>query len=456
MPSPSKRPRSDQFDDHFTIDPETTPRRPQWSVTRAHTPDDVFQSPTPSFPAPSHSSSSTIHSMAPTSVFTDALASRPHFPPLGIDQQAPSVARQPRSISPSKQYRKRGDLLRLDRPVKFKKEMDMRAALPADAQGLYDALVMAEHCEGILPAALKDVPGVNLKDVRPYMWQPVAKAANANDAGIIIQSSDRSVVEKHSRLLEIIRRSNKSSDRHRSEAAWNSHVHCQILHELAESSSVIVEDITSARIVPAFRPSISDELPNDFSSQTSFSTTGTASSYNSNTSPSRTNSRSVHKMVDFALVLEPDEDLEAVIEPFTKSSPTATVNQTAYLPLKSCPAPVFIETKTSAGNIETANVQLGVWIAAWHESIRSLMKRGGSVERIITVPLIQVVDGAWTLMFAIDAGNEIHILDRDFRIGNSSTIQGMYQLQAALSAITNWIEGKFKAWITQVLCKALA
>ncbi|KAL6402768.1 hypothetical protein AUP68_14104 [Ilyonectria robusta] len=64
--------------------------------------------------------------------------------------------------------------------------------------------------------------------------------------------------------------------------------------------------------------------------------------------------KSIHKMVDFALILAPDEDLEALIETFTKSSPTATVNQTAYYPLKSRPAPVFIETKTSAGNIEAS------------------------------------------------------------------------------------------------------
>lgn len=112
-------------------------------------------------------------------------------------------------------------------------------------------------------------------------------------------------------------------------------------------------------------------------------------------------------MVDFALILAPDEDLEALIETFTKSSPTATVNQTAYYPLKSRPAPVFIETKTSAGNIEAAKVQLGVWTAAWHESIRSIMRLGGDVERIITLPIILVVDGVWTLMFAVDAQTEI-------------------------------------------------
>lgn len=84
------------------------------------------------------------------------------------------------------------------------------------------------------------------------------------------------------------------------------------------------------------------------------------------------------------------------------------------------------------------------------------MRLGGGVERIITLPIIQVINGTWTLMFAVDEQTEIHILDRDFRIGNSSTVFGMYQLQAALSAIIVWMEGEFKAWITRVLQRALS
>lgn len=93
-------------------------------------------------------------------------------------------------------------------------------------------------------------------------------------------------------------------------------------------------------------------------------------------------------MVDFALVLETDQDLAALIERLMRFPHDATVNQTAYFPLKSRPAPVFIETKTAAKSGETADDQLGIRIAAWHESMRSLMKRGGIFERIITVPLI--------------------------------------------------------------------
>ncbi|KAK7428344.1 hypothetical protein QQZ08_005101 [Neonectria magnoliae] len=471
MSSPSKRQRlGDAPDDIFT-DPEVTPRRPQRPGTRDDTTNDVFESPVPSFshgeilPPPGHSGSSAVPSVAPTSVFTGALASRPHFAMPAMGQRPRSTTssasspQRPRSISPPKRHRKVADLLTLDRPVRFKKEMDMGAALPSDVQDLYDALVMAEHAEGILPPTLADVPGMNLRDIRPYMWQPADKATNTQSTGASAQSSGRSVADKHRRILEIVTISNESSDLHRSEAAWNTMVHYPLLYELTLFSSVKVEPITSAQIVPAFRPSFSGQPSDDVSSQktgSSFSNASSISGCDSNAPSSRMNAtKSVHKMVDFALILVPDEDLEAHIKTFTKSSLTATVNQTAYYPLKSRPAPVFIETKTSAGNIEAANVQLGVWIAAWHESIRSIMRLGGDVERIITLPVIQVVDGVWTLMFAVDAQNEIHILDRDLRIGNSSTVHGMYQLQAALSAIVHWMEGEFKTWITRVLHKAL-
>ncbi|KAI5455743.1 hypothetical protein BGZ63DRAFT_397869 [Mariannaea sp. PMI_226] len=350
-------------------------------------------------------------------------------------------------VLPHNRHRLRlNDLLRLDYPVRFTTEKNLRAALPSDAHDLYDALVTAEYCEAILPAALKDVPGLELPDSRPYMWQKADKTTD--------NRTNISTVDRNSRFQEIIERSIESSKLRRSEAAWNSQVHWQILSQLAETSSIRVEDITSARIVPRFRPcfTASDEYPDEAGS----SSTGSYST-NSNTSPSRVNTaKLVHKMVDFALVLEPDQDLAAIIERLTKFPHDATVNQTAYFPLKNRPAPVFIETKTAAGNGETADVQLGIWIAAWHESMRSLMKRGGMVERVITVPLIQVTEERWTIMFAVDAGSEIQIAYRDFKIGSSDGPIGMYQLQAAFLAITKWMEGAFKTWITQVVSRALA
>jgi hypothetical protein len=147
----------------------------------------------------------------------------------------------------------------LDRPVRFKMEMNMRAVLSSDVQRLYNALVKAERGEGILPPSLTDIPGMDPMDISPYMWQQPS-------AGTDTQPSDRSVADKHRRILDIVKVSHESSELHRSEAAWNTMVHYPLLYELTSFSSVRVEPITSAEIVPDFYPSFSNQSYDEASS----------------------------------------------------------------------------------------------------------------------------------------------------------------------------------------------
>jgi hypothetical protein len=73
---------------------------------------------------------------------------------------------------------------------------------------------------------------------------------------------------------------------------------------LAETSSVMAEDITSARIIPRFRPCFI--TIDDVESALSISSHNTSAT--SSISISRAHTiKSVYKMVDFALALEPDE-----------------------------------------------------------------------------------------------------------------------------------------------------
>lgn len=181
---------------------------------------------------------------------TIVISSPPHDPLPDIDDASLNKAKC-RSTrysvsSPSKQYRKMADLLTLDRPVHFKMETDMETALPSNVQDLYDALVMAEHSEGILPPTLADDPSMNSRNIRPYMWQQADKTADTQSTRTSTQPSDRSVADKHRRMLELVKLSNESFDLHRSEAAWNTIVHYPLLSELTSFSSVRVEPITSA------------------------------------------------------------------------------------------------------------------------------------------------------------------------------------------------------------------
>ncbi|UPK92630.1 hypothetical protein LCI18_003565 [Fusarium solani-melongenae] len=103
--------------------------------------------------------------------------------------------------------------------------------------------------------------------------------------------------------------------------------------------------------------------------------------------------------------------------------------------------------------MDTANAQLGIWVAAWHQRLRSIINLGGGTGRIIIVPVIQVVGSVWTLLFVTDTGPEIHLLDGDFRIGDTSMIVGMYQLQAAVSALAVWVKETLEPWMSSLLTR---
>ncbi|KAF5979015.1 hypothetical protein FCOIX_5560 [Fusarium coicis] len=67
-----------------------------------------------------------------------------------------------------------------------------------------------------------------------------------------------------------------------------------------------------------------------------------------------------------------------------------------------------IKTKIANGGAEEARVQLGVWVAAWHQRIRMLM---GPKQAIVTLPLILVLEHKWQLLFACYRGSHIDIVE---------------------------------------------
>jgi hypothetical protein len=126
-------------------------------------------------------------------------------------------------------------------------------------------------------------------------------------------------------------------------------------------------------------------------------------------------------MVDFALVLRPGlshkDDDQALQDKMQKlvlalPKPVSTINQATHPSLRFFPLAVAIETKTDASSLLEASFQLCVWTAAWHVRMKRLLQLGGRVgpgekAKVITVPLVTVQDGRWTLTFAVDQGSEI-------------------------------------------------
>ncbi|KPM46320.1 hypothetical protein AK830_g25 [Neonectria ditissima] len=355
------------------------------------------------------------------------------------------------STSPSKRFQNTASLLNLVRPVRFSKERDPGTVLPDDAQTLWEALSTVEAKEGILPATLRGHSDFRDARIRAFMWKPTHASDQSGS------ENNATLVANHQHLRSIVNDSIASSNLHRSEAAWNCLVHTPLLRcAFSRFAFLEVEPISSAQIMPAFRPLSKNggQVP----SQPSSASTSSLSGQGLGTPQTRANTvaLSVHKMVDFAVVLRPEKALQNLIDTFLDKQPhtMATINQTLYEPLRNRPAPIFIETKTSSGNMDTANVQLGVWVAAWHERMRSIIALGGGTDTIITIPVIQVVGSVWTLLFVMDAGAEIRVLDGDFRIGDTNSILGLYQLQAAMSAIAVWVKDTFEPWFTALLTGA--
>ncbi|KAM3555264.1 hypothetical protein ARSEF4850_006091 [Beauveria asiatica] len=323
------------------------------------------------------------------SSFPAALASRPAFSvqPSSETSHSDAVPRA-RSTSPTKRFLKTESLLGLAVPIQFIKEQTLGAAVPDDARPLLEALSAVEAGEALLPAT-----------------QPASAAAAEYAAAL----------HNHEQLRRIVDKSIASANKHRSEAGWNSLVHTPFLeHATLHMPHLEVEPITSAQTMPAFRPLLASgeqvPLPSSETSAAGSSVSGRSGL----ATPIRRGAAmttSVHKMVDYALILRPSDALQALIDRFLGSEPweKQSINQTRYEPLHAQPAPVFIETKTTSATQDSANVRLG-----WSQA--------GTEERLLTLPVIQVIGGVWSVLYVVDDGTHIRVLDDDCRIGNTNNI----------------------------------
>jgi len=112
------------------------------------------------------------------------------------------------------------------------------------------------------------------------------------------------------------------------------------------------------------------------------------------------------RLVDFAINLIPRSVSDDSLSKWLRSQPNnvRTVNQSLYAPLCRHPTIVSVEVKVN-GTEEEARVQIGIWLSAWHERV----SQTGADEdhRIITLPVIIVLNHYWHLYLAVDKGSHI-------------------------------------------------
>ncbi|KAF5966607.1 hypothetical protein FBULB1_11575 [Fusarium bulbicola] len=197
-------------------------------------------------------------------------------------------------------------------------------------------------------------------------------------------SETQTHVHELAALRKIEQAAKKCQVEEASEAAWNVEVQGPLLELALEPFSSLSRDIlTQARISRPFVPEMKAASHYDFT---------------------RT------KMIDWGIRLHPSQSTTARIREILLPLPDnqRSINQSTYDPVRFDPIAVSIETKIANGGAEEARLQLGVWVAAWHQRIRTLMR---PKQAIVTLPLILVLEHKWQLLFACDRGSHTDIVE---------------------------------------------
>ncbi|KAL6410146.1 uncharacterized protein AUP68_06558 [Ilyonectria robusta] len=193
-------------------------------------------------------------------------------------------------------------LAQLKRPIKLINPESMITALPTDAHKLYHDLRAVSFNYATIPGGLQKImsPAVALR-VMPFMWQPDKQQE---------QDQDEAMAREYSEMLAILHKAKDATRFNKGESAWNGQVQYPLLKlALSSFASVQAQTITNAHILKPFRPEDHDGYGGSVSSAAS-----SRSSLLSDGYASVEPTTSVHKMIDFALLLLPDEPLQAAID----------------------------------------------------------------------------------------------------------------------------------------------
>ena len=238
-------------------------------------------------------------------------------------------------------------------------------------------------------------------------------------------------------VSKITRASNKCQVRAAPEPTWNSEVHSRVL-QLAlegywEGKEISYQDISLARLCNK------SLVPWNV-------TTGAMQS----------------KMVDYAIIIDPDEDFNGdaskslhnhIVEKVSGEM-NASINQTAAPYVRYRPIGVSIETKKGLVGEEEAHVQLGTWMIAQYTRLRQLMTNQAT-GKLPSFPVLSVHGQRWFLMIACIRENGHIDLIKELLVGDTGSFAGVYQVIAAIRRIAQWVNDDYRPWFErEILGKA--
>ena len=338
---------------------------------------------------------------------------RPLVPSEGSIQSA-SSARSVRSRSPVKAM---GDLSLTEIRVSIKLFGTNKRTLPPDAQHLYNDLRRVAQAKYTIPKAFRDKV-VAISEEADLSEDTFAPTNGLEDARLTNEPLSLEIF--WASIIALREASLECDEECLSEAAWNANVHAAIIR-LALSGywkkkGVWYHDITSARISDAtLLPTVA---------------TGTTQS----------------KMVDLSFYVHRDAGLEGNVLEKCVAKNTRSISQTMVEYARFTPLSVSIETKRGALGESEAHLQLALWVSAHYAKLRQLTRVGTEMPLL---PLLKVQGHDWKFMLAEQVDDGQIVMLKELRLGSTDSIQGIFQVIAALRRLALWTDEVYKPWFDQ-------
>lgn len=290
--------------------------------------------------------------------------------------------------------------------------------IPAEAQALYEDIRSIGQGFGVIPDVIKKRAMEHMimvdgyKAERIFMGIFATTETSAPNEGL----KGNEVFDE---VVNIRRAAMDSRNEDVAEPEWNSAVHYPLiklaLQGFWSSKGIWFHDISTARV------SDSSLLPG---------ITSKAKKVQS-------------KMVDYAMVIRPAQDLLYRIKDLLRETDGFSINHTDARYVRFKPIGLSIETKRGGIEEDKANIQLGTWVSAHFAKLSQLIRGNGNLP---SLPLIIIQGNRWEFMIAHKVNARQIQIYRDQSLGDTESILGIYQLLAALRRLAQWMDEVLRPW----------
>ncbi|RMJ01628.1 hypothetical protein BHE90_015342 [Fusarium euwallaceae] len=325
-----------------------------------------------------------------------------------------STSGRSKSKSPVKSL---ADLLLTDKPPNVYRLKEGRS-LPPDVDQLFRQVQAIRAGRNIVPQSVKDQVLAAVEVVDDDLTEASFYDSRqwATGCGLTPWDEQREL----ELFKELVGMTHECEDEGYAESAWNSSVHQPfLLHSLACFSGLIRHfDVTSAPINKQYVPKHSSGIDTQ------------------------------SKKVDFCINLAASDIMVASRKRRSMASDSCSINHTSYRPIQDRPIAINIETKTPSTAGEEAKAQLSVWTHAHLKRLRSLSCTSSASAVNITIPVISVSGGKWTLYFIRDQPHGIDLIPTR-TIGSTDTLVGCYKLVAFLRHLGAWVQTVYRDWLLE-------